>query len=603
MSWYGQIVVLNHPMKNFLRRHQYSSALTHLHTYEYIKVNFRPAHNESFPFQAVNKYLVMSRDLSMKNVTAQIELLQKEANALRTSLAALTVKEKKYRQFFETASDAFIVFDVRSQQIEDVNFSALQLFGFSKEELIHTPFGDVCAEKEQILSAALHGSSKIYKEKQIITARFIRKDGSGFPGAVFSYGFESRGKIKILASIRDISEKLKTEEKLQKSQEQLFQAQKMESLGILVAGVAHEINNPINLIMYNIPLMKKIWNDFKPVFKENENKHPNTKYGGLTYRFINENMDQLIDDMDMAAKRVETIVNRLKDFSRKSNTIEKSDMSINDAVKNALRLAQSTLKKSNVALHEKLPKNIPLIKGHLQSIEQVVLNLLINANESIDHDQGKIQISTEFLESEKTILLKVQDNGKGMSSDTLEKIFDPFFTKKQAEGGTGLGLSVTYSLIKTHGGEIACQSRQGEGTLFTVSLPLDTEKKPFKILIVDDDKSIQKLLRQALKKAGNYSIGSSYSGTEALIKLGTDLPDLLILDLFMPQMNGLAVCRTIIKEEKLSKTKVIIITGMPDSREIEEIKKIGFHHICPKPIDIKQFVKDVDQLLTTKEGF
>ncbi len=539
----------------------------------------------------------------MENLTTQIKMLEKEADELRASLATLTESEKKHRQFFEKVSDALIIFDEQSQEIEDVNFSALQLFGFSKEEWINTPFRDICAEKEQALSAILHGISKVSKKRQIVAARFVRKDGSNFPGAVYSFSFESRNEIKILASIRDISEKLKTEEKLQKSQEQLFQAQKMESLGILVAGVAHEINNPINLIMYNIPLMKKIWNDFKPVFKENENKQPNIKYGGLTYRFINENLDQLIDDMDMAAKRVETIISRLKDFSRKSNTIDKSDISINDAVNNALRLAQSTLKKSRVSLHEKLSENIPLIKGHLQSIEQIVLNLVINANESIEHDQGKIQISTEFLEFEKTILLKVQDNGKGMSSDTLEKVFDPFFTKKQTEGGTGLGLSVTYSLIKTHGGEITCQSKQGEGTIFTVSLPVDPEKKPFKILIVDDDESIQKLLSQALKRAGNYSIGSTYSGTEALIKLGTDRPDLLILDLFMPQMDGLEVCRTIIKEEKLSKTKVLIITGMPNSKKIEEIKKIGFHHIFSKPIDIKKFVKDVEQLLTVKEGF
>lgn len=542
----------------------------------------------------------MSTDPAMKRLKDQVKERKKEVDKLRASLAD---SEEKYRQFFEKVPDALIVFDVRSQQIEDANLSAVQLFGFSKEELINRPFRDICTGKEQTLSAVARGITKLSKEIRVMAGWFVKKDGTVFPGAFYAVCFESRGEQKTFASIRDISEKLKTEEKLRKSQEQLFQAQKMESLGILVAGVAHEINNPINLIMYNIPLMKKVWNDFKPIFNHHADKQPDMKYGGLANTFINENFDQLIDDMDMAAKRVESIVRRLKDFARKSSTVDKSDIHINDAVENALHMVQSTLKKSGVSVHKNLSENIPSIKGHLQSIEQVVLNLIINAKEAMDHDHGVIQVFTEFVKNEKTILLKVQDNGKGMSPETLERIFDPFFTKKQTEGGTGLGLSVTYSIVKSHGGEITCRSAPGEGTLFTVRLPLAPEKKPFKILIADDDHAIQKLLTKVLKMTGNYNIESSFSGTEALIKLGTYRPDLLILDMFMPQMNGLEVCRTIMGEEKLSKMKVIIITGMPKHRAVEEIKKIGFHHIYPKPFDIKQFVKDVDQLLRTKEGF
>ena len=399
-----------------------------------------------------------------------------------------------------------------------------------------------------------------------------------------------------------ISQK-ENEEKLRLSQEQLFQAQKMETLGTLVAGVAHEINNPINLIMYNIPLLKKIWQDFKPVLSKTAIRFPAQKYGGLSYDFLNENLDQLITDMDMAAKRVETIVSRLKDFSRKSSIIDKSEMSVNDAVQNTLRLAQSTLKKSKVEVRLDLSDAIPLIKGHLQSIEQIILNLVINAIEAIDHDHGAISINTDYDEKNKQVILTVCDNGSGMTAEVLEKIFDPFFTKKQTQGGTGLGLSVTYSLVKVHEGEITCHSEKGSGAKFTVTLPVAPGEKPLKILIADDDQALQKLLYQALAKAGNYTIEKAFNGTQALIKLGTYLPDLLILDLFMPQMNGLDVCRTIIKEEKLSKMKVMIITGLPNSNELQEIKKIGFMNVYTKPFNINQFVKAVEKILAFEGSF
>lgn len=547
-------------------------------------------------------YRVKRIGLDMENLENQIKVLEKEANDLRISVAALMDSEEAYRQFFEKVFDALIVFDIRSQKIEDVNFSALQLFGFSKEELVNRPFRDICSEKGQTFSAVLNGISKVSKEKQIITGWFIKKNRTSFPGSVYVASIELRDEEKIFVSVRDISEKLKIEETLRKSQEQLFQAQKMEALGILVAGVAHEINNPINLIIYNVPLIQGIWRDLKPVLEASAQKNPNVKYGGLTYAFIDENLDQLIADMDMAAKRVETIVRRLKDFARKSSSRDKSDVSINEAVENALRLAQSTFKKSKVSIHTTLCDEIPMLRGHLHSIEQVVLNLVINAVEAIDHDFGEIHISSAFAENEKIVIVTVRDNGKGMPPETVEKIFDPFFTEKQASGGTGLGLSVSYSLIQSHEGDITCRSEPGKGTVFEIRLPLEPEKKPIKVLIADDDPALRKLIFQVLKREGNFLIEMASNGTETLIKMGAFLPDVLVLDLFMPQMNGLEVCQAIIKEKKLAQMKVIIITGMPNSPEIAEIKKIGFMNIYSKPIDIKGFAQDVIAMFQ-KDGF
>ena len=539
----------------------------------------------------------MNKALSNEYLHKKIGNLEKEALTLKETLISLKESEEKYRQLFEKETDSVMVFDAETSAFEDVNLAALNLFGYAEEEFLKLKAMDIFAGKERKVKAIQEAIEESAKHNKIFFSRFVKKDKTIFPGAIYAGSFFSKGREKIFGAVRDITEKQKTEEKLRKSQEQLFQAQKLEALGILVAGVAHEINNPINLIMLNIPLLRRVWHDCIPFLEKNAETNPNIKYGGLTYDFLNENMDQLINDMDMAAKRVESIVSRLKDFSRKSSFIDKSEMSINDAVNNSLRLAQSTLTKSKVAIRLDLSDEIPRFKGHLQSIEQVILNLIINAIEAIDHDHGAVIIRTGFNKKDDIIYLSVQDNGKGMEQADLKKIFDPFYTRKQTKGGTGLGLSVSYSLVKAHNGEFICTSKEGEGTIFTVNLPVSHKEKPMKILIADDDPAMQNLIDRTLSKASNYIIKKASNGTEVLVNLGIFLPDLLILDLFMPQMNGLEVCRTLIKEEKLSKMKVLIITGSPESEELKKIQEIGFHHILTKPFQLNDLVKYVDNIL------
>jgi len=270
---------------------------------------------------------------------------------------------------------------------------------------------------------------------------------------------------------QELAERKRAEKAFRDSQEQLYQAQKMKALGTLVAGVAHEINNPINLIMLNIPLLQKVWHDFLPILKQYAAQEPNRKYGGLTYDFLEENLSRLLLDMDMAANRVARIVTDLKNFARQSDVADKKAMAINTAVENAVLLAQTTIRKSGVHLELDLAHDSPLIEGNLQSIEHVILNLVINAIQAIDHDQGKIKIGTGFQSKDGRIYVSVEDNGRGIAPSISGRIFDPFVTDKQAQGGTGLGLSITYSLVKAHGGEITFQSQKGKGASFTVFFP------------------------------------------------------------------------------------------------------------------------------------
>ena len=396
---------------------------------------------------------------------------------------------------------------------------------------------------------------------------------------------------------REKSKRLQLKTALQKSQEQLHQSQKMETLGTLVAGVAHEINNPINLVMYNTSLLKKVWWDFLPVLNEYTERNPDRKFGGLTFEFLNQNLNQLIADVDMAANRVAKIITDLKDFAKQSSIMDKQPLQINQAIMNAIRLVGATLKKAGIEVQLDLDPDVPLMEGNLHNIEQIVLNIVINAVQAVNHDNGLIKISTGYQDRDKRILLTITDNGKGIDPSISNKIFDPFVTDKQAEGGTGLGLSVTYSLVQAYNGEITFQSRKGKGTTFTVYFPTVTQDKGPKILIVDDDQAVRQMLIKSLMKSKSYRVEEASNGIEACIKLGSYRPDLLILDVFMPDMDGLEVCRAIKKDSSLGEVKVIITTGFPNHPKIKEVAKLGFSKIHFKPFDLPEFVQRIDQIL------
>ena len=408
---------------------------------------------------------------------------------------------------------------------------------------------------------------------------------------------ESGDIVNYIQINRDITKQVKAEEEKKKLEAQLHQAQKMETLGTLVSGIAHEINNPINLIMLNLPLLQKVWHDFLPIMREHTSKEPNRKYGGLTYDFLQENLITLISDMEMASDQVANTVMDLKTFAKQSNIADKQQIQIHASVENAVRLAQSAIKELGIDLEIDMAHDLPLMSGNSQSIEQIVLNLLMNAVQAIDHNQGKVTIKTEFQKKNKRIVLSISDNGRGIDPTVSDKIFEPFFTDKQAEGGTGLGLSITCNLVNVHQGKITFKSKKGKGTTFIVSFPTMVKRKAAKILVVDDDKPIRDFLTEILSREQIYQVDEAVNGIEACMKLGTFYPDLLILDIFMPEMDGCEVLRTIQTKPELSDMQVIITTGFPDHPKLKEAAEMGFTNIYIKPIKLADILKGVDTVL------
>lgn len=381
---------------------------------------------------------------------------------------------------------------------------------------------------------------------------------------------------------------------------QLFQSQKMEALGTLVAGVAHEVNNPINLILFNLPLLEKMWHDLMPVLDSEIKQNPKKKIGGLQCTFVKENLPRLISDMEMAANRVVRIVSGLKGFASKSNHAEKRDIDVNKAVHNAVRLAAVKIKKSKIQIEINLASNLPLLHANLQNMEQVILNLVINAIQSIRHDNGKVQIKTFFSKKENNIVVTVSDNGRGVNPEVAEKVFDPFVTDRQTAGGTGLGLSVTYNLVKEHNGTISFETQSGQGTTFTVVLPTKLRHDSCKIMVVDDDSDFRSMIVRALNRNTRCVTEDFSNGAEALIRMGSHPPDLLILDMFMPEMDGLGVCRAIKNELGLELVQVIIVTGFPDHPNLYEAARLGFSQILTKPLAIEELMQVVKENLDEK---
>lgn len=239
---------------------------------------------------------------------------------------------------------------------------------------------------------------------------------------------------------------------MKRLKEQLYQSDKLASLGLLVSGVAHEINNPLTGILAYAELLNMSVND----------------------EDIKKDLEKIIN----SAERCKKIVENLLTFSRQK-TPSRSLESINDIIDKAIELRSYWLRTSNIEIVRDYSQDIPTLYVDSQQIQQVILNLIMNAEHAIvesKKERGLIRFSTTFNNKDQKIVVSITDNGKGIPQDIIHRIFDPFFTTKPVGIGTGLGLSISHGIIKEHGGDIMVQSKIGEGTTFIIELPLHSEK-------------------------------------------------------------------------------------------------------------------------------
>ncbi len=254
-------------------------------------------------------------------------------------------------------------------------------------------------------------------------------------------------------------------------EQQLQQADKLASLGQLVSGIGHEINNPNQFIRGNVKIIQQALEGMLPIVDEYYKDHPDLKIARLKYDFFRQHIMTLVQDMANGSERIKRIVESLKGFARKDEGLLVDRVDINNVIEESARLVHNQVHKfADISLD--LGEGIPLFRGNAQKLEQVLINLVINASQAMPDDvRGEIRISSR--RDGEWVEVKVADNGSGMSETTLKNIFDPFFTTKRARGGTGLGLSIAFRIMEEHGGHISVNSALGEGTTFTLRMPLE----------------------------------------------------------------------------------------------------------------------------------
>ncbi|MCK5405164.1 MAG: HAMP domain-containing histidine kinase, partial [Desulfobulbaceae bacterium] len=236
-------------------------------------------------------------------------------------------------------------------------------------------------------------------------------------------------------------------------------------------GVAHEINNPNSITLLNIPMLTRAWLSVAPILEEYYLENGDFLVGGIEYREMREQVPRLFKEVKESAKRIRHIVSDLKDYARKDTTLLMDSVNLNEVADESCRLADNLIKKSTTHFRTDFAPELPLIKGNKQRLKQVIINLLQNSCEALEDSSGGLALSTFCNEKEKTVSITVYDQGTGIPKDKIDKITDPFFTTKRPLGGTGLGLSVSASIVKEHNGILTFESEPGKGTKATVTFP------------------------------------------------------------------------------------------------------------------------------------
>ncbi|MCZ2721025.1 transporter substrate-binding domain-containing protein [Marinomonas sp. 15G1-11] len=261
-------------------------------------------------------------------------------------------------------------------------------------------------------------------------------------------------------------------EELKLQQQQLVQADKMTSLGVLVAGVAHEINNPISLLLLNLPVLNDTFQDIEEILEEHYQAHGEFYVGGLEYSRMREELPLMLNDMLAGTARVRRIVDDLRDFSRHEPSSHDDFVDLNSTVSTAIRLVDNIIKNHSDHVTVDFGENLPTFKGNAQRIEQVMINLIVNACQALPSKNKGISIKTLYNQIDEQVQFIVTDEGCGIEAENLSRLSDPFFTTRREKGGTGLGLSVSERIVQEHKGHLSYQSSVGEGTQATLSLPV-----------------------------------------------------------------------------------------------------------------------------------
>ena len=509
---------------------------------------------------------------------------------LRSTQEALLKSEEKFRELAELLPETIFEMDPHGR-LTFVNHSAFTHFRYTQEDLDRGLNGfDMIAPSDREKAMKIAEKTMRGKNPGVTEYLALRKDGTTFPAMFRSTAIVREGKPAGLRGfVIDITETKRLES-------QLHHAQKMEAVGTLAGGVAHDFNNLLQAVQGYAELL-----------------------------LLGKKSDELghreLQEIVHASRRGADLTKQLLTFSRKVGSSLRP-VDLNQEVKSVKRLLERTIPKM-IEIELRLANDLRVVNADPSQIEQVLMNLAVNAKDAMS-DGGMLTIETsnatldeDFrrkhagVEPGNYVLIRVSDTGCGIGKETMEHVYEPFYTKKEPGKGTGLGLASVYGIVKNHGGFIACDSEPGQGTTFKIYLSAiehtgelaeNGEGKSAlqggteTILLVDDEQSIRSLGQRILGKFG-YTVLCAVDGESALELYGAkeDSIDLVILDLIMPGMGGRKCLEQMM--EIAPGAKVLVASGYSSDEEIRASLKAGAKGFVRKPFEIGQMLQHVRAVL------
>ncbi len=392
-------------------------------------------------------------------------------NEMASNLKKTTVSRNFVDNIIRSMLDTLVVVSPNGK-IQMVNPSLCRLLNYEEEELLGKPVSMIFCEKKYLDGIE---TEALIKELSVSNSEknYLTKNGQVaymlFSGSVMVD--EEGNTLGIVCVAQDMTAQKKAREQAKLHQQQLVQADKMASLGTLVAGVAHEINNPNNFVLVNAPIFSKIWKDTLPIIEEYYRENGDFSLGGFPYGELDKTAGKLLAGIADGSRRINEIVCKLKDFSRQDFSGHKIPVHINQVIEAAVELVRNQIEKSTEYFSMEFSPDLPEFRGSFQEMEQVIINLITNSCQALVSTSKKITVHTSYDKESGNLVATIMDEGVGIPPEYLPKITDPFFSTRFEQGGTGLGLSVSYKIVKDHGGNLSFTSEPKKGTTATITLP------------------------------------------------------------------------------------------------------------------------------------
>jgi len=529
-------------------------------------------------------YGYITKPFEMRDLSNAIEL----ALFKHTADEKISAAEQRYRSVMENASCGIFIID-QNGIISDLNKQAECIFGKKRAKLINDNFINyVHPEEREYASVQIQ---KLLTEKRIgpNLGRIIQPSGATRDVEFSAVYVDNKEEKLIFSILNDITER-------NKLREQTLLSDKLSMIGILAAGIIHEINNPMTFLLTNLEYINK---QLDVVSQDKEKQE----------KFI-QKLNEIINESIEGVKIVNTIIKELKGFIHIDyKNIEPMD--IHEAINLAIHMSYPQYK-NKANLETDFASDIPLLMLNGNKLEQVILNLIVNAAQAIDADNAQNNfIKIKTTKEKKSIRIDVSDTGKGIPPDVLPRIFEPFFTTKAIGVGTGLGLSICYDIIKNMGGEIKVESTPQKNTVFSIYLPMqftvssaDELTKPMigihkNILVVDDSPVFLTIIKGILEKSHHVTTCDGRAAIE-LVRTSPRKFDAVIIDLYMPDVSGIDLFRYISQSIPELKNRIIFITGGISTPIMQEFVSSISNPLLEKPFTANQLQQTLLKIFKEK---